>query len=70
MLTNSFLIIIVDRNESKINLSKKRMNKQNQVKKERKQSEIFYIELKKTRTYLKQVLNQHDAILEQGVKSK
>ena len=70
MLTNSFLIIIVDRNESKINLSKKRMNKQNQVKKESKQSEIFYIELKKTRTYLKQVLNQHDAILEQGVKSK
>ena len=56
LLSNSFVTVIINRNETKGNI-----NKKNQVKQKKKQSEMNWIKLKKTKIHLKQVLNQCDA---------
>ena len=62
LLSNSFVTVIVGRNEAKGNLSKKQINRKlttiSQVKQKKKQSEINWIKLKNTKIHLKQVLRK------------
>ena len=63
LLSNSFVTVIVDTNETS-NLSKDKTDHYKKVKQKKKQSEINWIKLKKTKIHLKQVLSQY------GTKSK
>ena len=59
LLSDSFVTLIVDRNETKGNLRKNRLTDKltsiSQVKQKKKQNEINWIKLKKTKIHLKQV---------------
>ena len=63
LLSNSFVTVIVDTNETS-NLSKDKTDHYKKVKQKKKQSEINWIKLNKTKIHLKQVLSQY------GSKSK